>query len=284
MPPSGSSTRAALAGDGMSTAPSSRRHSLGLENRQYSQAMHTTPERPKPAISVRPMATGDSGAAPPPSTAKPQEEDRPTTDVEQKALKAGPSKPPSLIVEGVALPDGQALAVETLWSAELHDCTDPFSVDFVLSNGLTVVVDHPSPAVDDRWLVVAKDASALGRFQMLARFEQHAPQPGLLACCRLLLHVCASQVANDLSALVVLLVAMVLVGMRDSAPRRDARVASSSSSSSSSSSAALYPHQTEADEATYGSPGGEGAAIEAPMLQRLLGARLLANPGPDPDP
>ena len=267
----------------MSTAaPPSRRHSLGLENRHYSQAMHTTPERPKSTMSVRPMATGDSGAAPPPSVTKPQAEDRPTTDgaLEQKA---GPSKPPSLIVEGVALPDGQALAVETLWAAELHDCSDPFSVDFVLSNGLTVVVDHPSPAVDDRWLVVAKDASALGRFQMLARFEQHAPQPGLLACCRLLLHVCASQVANDLSALVVLLVAMLLVGMRDPAPRRDARVASSSSASSSA--AALYPHQkTEADEAMYGSPGGEGAAIEAPMLLRLLGARLLANPGPDPDP
>ena len=232
------------------------------------------------------MATGDSGAAAPPSAAKPQEEDQPTTEgaLEQKALKAGPSKPPSLIVEGVALPDGQALAVETLWSAELHDCADPFSVDFVLSNGLTVVVDHPSPAVDDRWLVVAKDASALGRFQMLARFEQHAPQPGLLACCRLLLHVCASQVANDVSALVVLLAAMVLVGLRDPAPRRDPKDASSSSSSSSSSAAALYPHQTEADEAMYGSPGGEGAAIEAPMLQQLLGVPLLANHGPDPDP
>ena len=126
------------------------------------------------------MGTGDSSAALlPPSAAKPQEDDRPATDgaLEQK----GPSKLPSLIVEGVALPDGQALAVETLWSAELHDCADPFSVDFVLSNGLTVVVDHPSPAVDNRWLVVAKDASALGRFQMLARFEKHAPQPGLRA-------------------------------------------------------------------------------------------------------
>ena len=226
------------------------------------------------------MATGDSSAALlPPSAAKPQEDDRPATDgaLEQK----GPSKLPSLIVEGVALPDGQALAVETLWSAELHDCADPFSVDFVLSNGLTVVVDHPSPAVDNRWLVVAKDASALGRFQMLARFEKHAPQPGLLSCCRLLLHMCASQLASDVSALVVLLVAMVLVGMRDSAPRRDGRLGSSSSSSSS---AALYPHQTEAEEAMYVSSGGEGGAIEAPMLQRLLGARLLANPGPDPDP
>ena len=216
------------------------------------------------------MGTGDSSAALlPPSAAKPQEDDRTATDgaPEQK----GPSKQPSLIVEGVALPDGQALAVETLWSAELHDCADPFSVDFVLSNGLTVVVDHPSPAVDNRWLVVAKDASALGRFQMLARFEKHAPQPGLLSCCRLLLHVCASQLASDVSALVVLLVAMVLVGMRDSAPRRDGRAASSSSSSSS---AAL---QTEADEALYGSSaGGEGGAIEAPMQQRLLGTLLLA--------
>ena len=65
---------------------------------------------------------------------------------------------------------------------------------------------------------------------------------------------------------------MVLVGMRDSAPRRDGRAAPSSSSS-----AALYPHQTEADEALYGSsPGGEGGAIEAPMQQRLLGTLLLA--------
>ena len=73
----------------------------------------------------------------------------------------------------------------------------------------------------------------------------------------------------------VLLVAMVLVGMRDSAPRRDGRLASSSSSSSSS--AALYPHQTEAEEAMYGSSaGGEGGAIEAPMQQRLLGTLLLA--------
>ena len=70
---------------------------------------------------------------------------------------------------------------------------------------------------------------------------------------------------------------MVLVGMRDSAPRRDGRLASSSSSSSSSSSAALYPHQTEAEEAMYGSSaGGEGGAIEAPMQQRLLGTLLLA--------
>ena len=69
---------------------------------------------------------------------------------------------------------------------------------------------------------------------------------------------------------------MVLVGMRDSAPRRDGRLASSSSSSSSSS-AALYPHQTEAEEAMYGSSaGGEGGAIEAPMQQRLLGTLLLA--------
>ena len=68
---------------------------------------------------------------------------------------------------------------------------------------------------------------------------------------------------------------MVLVGMRDSAPRRDGRLASSSSSSSSS--AALYPHQTEAEEAMYGSSaGGEGGAIEAPMQQRLLGTLLLA--------
>ena len=157
-------------------------------------------------MSVRMLGTGDSAALLPPSAAKPQEDDRTATDgaPEQK----GPSKQPSLIVEGVALPDGQALAVETLWSAELHDCADPFSVDFVLSNGLTVVVDHPSPAVDNRWLVVAKDASALGRFQMLARFEKHAPQPGLLSCCRLLLHVCASQLASDVSALVVLLVAI----------------------------------------------------------------------------
>ena len=66
---------------------------------------------------------------------------------------------------------------------------------------------------------------------------------------------------------------MVLVGMRDSAPRRDGRVASSSSSSSS---AALYPHQTEAEESMYGSSGGEGGAIEAPMQQRLLGTLLLA--------
>ena len=93
-----------------------------------------------------------------------------------------------------------------------------------------------------------------------------------------------SQVAYDVSALVVLLAAMVLVGLRDPAPRRDPKDASSSSSSSSSSAAALYPHQTEADEAMYGSSGGEGAAIEAPMLQQLLGAPLLANHGPDPDP
>ena len=67
---------------------------------------------------------------------------------------------------------------------------------------------------------------------------------------------------------------MVLVGMRDSAPRRDGRLGSSSSSSSS---AALYPHQTEAEEAMYGSSaGGEGGAIEAPMQQRLLGTLLLA--------
>ena len=65
---------------------------------------------------------------------------------------------------------------------------------------------------------------------------------------------------------------MVLVGMRDSAPRRDGRLASSSSSSS----AALYPHQTEAEESMYGSSGGEGGAIEAPMQQRLLGTLLLA--------
>ena len=215
-------------------------------------------------MSVHP-ATGDPGTASPHSAVKPQEEDRPTTDgaLEQKV---GPSKPPSLTVEGVALPDGQALTVETLWAAELHDCSDPFSVDFVLSNGLTVVVEHPSSAVDNRWLVVAKDASALGHYQMLARFEQHAPQPGLLACCRLLLHVCASQVANDLSALVVLLVAMVLVGLRDPAPRRGIRDGSASAS--------------EADE---GAPtGAEGAALEGPMLEQLLGARLLAGHAPDP--
>ena len=217
-------------------------------------------------MSVRPLAfPGDAPSSP--SAAKPQEEDRPTSDgvLDQKALKAGPSKPPPLIVEGVALPDGQALAVETLWSAELHGCSDTFSVDFVLSNGLTVVVDHPSAAVDDRWLVVAKDASALASYEMLARFEQHAPRPGLLAGCRLLLHVCASQVANDLSALVVLLVAMVLVGLRDPAPRRDAREISTS----------------EVDEAAP--PGAEGAVLEAPMLQRLLGALLPARPDPVPE-
>ena len=40
---------------------------------------------------------------------------------------------------------------------------------------------------------------------------------GVLAGCRLLLQLCASPIANDLSAMVVLIVAMILVSLREPA-------------------------------------------------------------------
>ena len=177
------------------------------------------PRSKEGAAEALPAASSDQGAAPAAPRSPDDDPSRANSDsnLDQKAGGSKPAQPPPVTVDGVILQDGQPMAVETVWAAELHGCSDPFSVDFVLSNGLTVVVDHPSPQVDNRWLVVAKDANALARYNVVAYFEPHAPPKGVLAGCRLLLQLCASPIANDLSAMVVLIVAMILVSLREPA-------------------------------------------------------------------
>ena len=50
-----------------------------------------------------------------------------------------------------------------------------FSVDVMLTSGLTVVVPHPHRSVDDRWFVIAKDANA--KSHLLARFQPLPSHP-----------------------------------------------------------------------------------------------------------
>lgn len=162
---------------------------------------------------------------------------------------------PPVTVKGVALASGEAMAIEGIWAAELRFCPESFTVDFVLSNGLTVVVDHPNTSVDNRWVVVAKDS--LARYWMLARFQPRARRR--LLWWRTILHALATPMASDLSALAVLVLALALVaGASDGGDEDVAPPA-----------------------AAPAGAGAEGAAAEAAPLLRLLlllalGAALLA--------
>ena len=173
---------------------------------------------------------------------------------------ASPEQPPAppVTLKGVALASGEAMAIEGIWAAELRSCPESFTIDFVLSNGLTVVVDHPNTSVDNRWVVVAKDS--LARYWMLARFQPRARRR--LLWWRTGLNALATPIASDLSALGVLVVALALVaGASDGG---DEDTASRAGKSTAQAGA-----------------GAEGAAAEAAPLLRLvlllaLGAALLA--------
>ena len=67
---------------------------------------------------------------------------------------------------------GQAVPVETVWTAEVPRSPEDFSVDVRLSNGMTVVVNNRRE-LDGRWFVVAKDSSSKGH--LLARFQRREP-------------------------------------------------------------------------------------------------------------
>ena len=111
---------------------------------------------------------------------------------------------PAVGVDGIRL-GGQPLEVGTVWSIELPPQPDEFSLDVELSNGLTIVVGHPKKHVDGRWFVVAKDAP--NRRQLVARFQRHKP----LAPHRHVLRYLGSPFATDLSSLLVLVLATLLV-------------------------------------------------------------------------
>ena len=70
---------------------------------------------------------------------------------------------------------------------------------------MTIVVGHPKKHVDGRWFVVAKDAP--NRRQLVARFQRHKP----LAPHRHVLRYLGSPFATDLSSLLVLVLATLLV-------------------------------------------------------------------------
>ena len=85
-----------------------------------------------------------------------------------------PRKGDAVMVDSVTI-NNTAFAVQRVWACELPPAPASFSVDVMLTSGLTVVVPHPHRSVDDRWFVIAKDANA--KSHLLARFQPLPSHP-----------------------------------------------------------------------------------------------------------
>ena len=86
----------------------------------------------------------------------------------------GSGKGDAVMVDSVTI-NNTAFAVQRVWACELPPAPASFSVDVMLTSGLTVVVPHPHRSVDDRWFVIAKDANA--KSHLLARFQPLPSHP-----------------------------------------------------------------------------------------------------------